>query len=78
MLEKNDFDLCNFHDLWDECLDKNGDGVRIQFPLKVHQTLAWSPKTFAVEDGVLVNPPRMPIEKLSIDFVRQPFSILNA
>ena len=44
MLEKNDFALCNFHDLWNQCLDKNGDGVRIKFPLKVHLTLSWSPE----------------------------------
>ena len=29
MLEKQDFDWCNFHNMWDQCFDKNGDGVRI-------------------------------------------------
>lgn len=78
MLEKNDFALCNFHDLWDQCLDKNGDGVRIKCPLKVHLTLSWSPQISAVESDTLMILPRMPIEKLMIDFVRHPFSILNA
>ena len=77
MLEKHDFDHCNFHNSWDQCLDKNGDGVRIKFPIKVHVNLSWSPNISAVENGTLVNPPRMPLEKLTIDFVRQPFSILN-
>lgn len=59
-------------------LDKLGDGVRIKFPVKIHITLSWSPKCSAVQGGILVNPPRMPLEKLTIDFVRQPFSILDA
>ena len=78
MLEKQDFGRCNFHNLWDQCLDKNGDGARIKFPVKVHLNLSWSPKVSAIEHGILVNPPRMPLEKLTIDFVRQPLSILNA
>ena len=78
MLEKDDFARCNFHDLWEQCLDKLGDGVRIKFPVKIHITLGWSPKCSAVQGGILVNPPRIPLEKLTIDFVRQPFSILNA
>ena len=38
MLEKNDFSICKFHEHWDQCLDKNGDGVRIQFPIKAHRS----------------------------------------
>ena len=34
MLEKQDFDQCNFHNLWDQCLDKNRYGTRIKFPFK--------------------------------------------
>lgn len=39
MLEKDDFARCNIHDLWEQCLDKLGDGVRIKFPVKIHITL---------------------------------------
>lgn len=78
MLENNDFALCHFHELWDQCVDKNGDGVRIKFPVKVHLTLGWSPKIYGVQGGTVVTQPRMPVEKLMIDFVHQPFSILNA
>lgn len=78
MLEKQDFDQCNFDNLWDQCLDKNGDGVRIKFPIKLQLNLSWSPKITAVKNGTLVNPPRMPLEKLTIEFIRQPFSILIA
>ena len=48
MLEENDFAPCNFYDLWEQCLYKNDDGVWIKFPLKVHLSLAWSPKLSAV------------------------------
>lgn len=77
MLEKQDFDQCNFHNLWDQCLDKNRYGTRIKFPVRVHLNLSLSPKLTAVENGILVNPTRMPLERVTIDFVRQPFSILN-
>jgi len=56
MLEKDDFAWCNFHDLWEQCLDKLGDGVRIKFPVKIHITLGWSPKCSAFQGGILVNP----------------------
>ena len=59
-------------------LDKNGDGAMIKCLIKVHLNLSWSPKITAVENGTMVNTPRMPLKKLTIDFVRQPFSILNA
>lgn len=78
MLEKNDSATCNFHDLWEQCVDKIGDGVRIKFPLKMHLTLGWSPKINAVQGGTVVILPRMPVEKLVIDFVRHPFSIFKA
>ena len=55
MLEKHDFDHCNFHNSWDQCLDKNGDGVRIKFPINVHMNLSWSPKIYAVKNGTLVH-----------------------
>lgn len=36
MLMKDDFAPCKFYDQWDQCLDGNGDGVRIKFPVKVY------------------------------------------
>lgn len=60
MLEKNDFAPCNFHDLREQCVDKNGDGVRIKFPLKMHLTLGWSPRIYAVQVGTVVIQPRIP------------------
>ena len=77
LLEKTDFDQCEFHSVWDQCLDKNGDGVRIKFPIKMHVYLGWSPTVRGVQDGVLVMSPKKSLEKVTIDFVRQPFSVVN-
>lgn len=76
MLEREHFIMCNFPETWDQCLDKNRDGVKIKFPMKMCLTLSWSHRISAVQ-GVLVNQPQMPLEKLTIDFVRQSFSVLN-
>lgn len=68
---------CRFHEHWDQCLDKNGDGLKIQFPVKVHLILSWSPKISYAKDGVLDIAPRMPLKKMSLDFVQKPYSVLN-
>lgn len=69
MLEKQDFEQWNFHNLWDQCFEENGNGARIRLPIKVRLNLSWSPKFSAVENGTLANPLRMPLEKLTADFV---------
>lgn len=77
MLMKDDFAPCKFYDQQDQCLDSNGDGVRIKFPVKVQPVLSWSPKMSVVGDCGLTQVPQMPNQKVTIDFVWQPFSILN-
>ena len=69
MLEKQDFEQWNFHNLWNQCFEENGNGARIRLPIKVRLNLSWSPKFSAVENGTLANPLRMPLEKLTADFV---------
>lgn len=69
MLEKQDFEQWNFHNLWNQCFEENGNGARIRLPIKVHLNLSWSPKFSAVENGTLANSLRMPLEKLTADFV---------
>lgn len=76
MLKKGDFLGCNFFNNWDQCLDRNGDGVIIQFPLRVTLVLSFSPSVTVFQDEKLVKQPRMPIEKLKIVFFRKPFSCI--
>lgn len=79
MLEKEDFSNCldYFPQYWSQCLDKNGDGVEIKFPIRRKLLLSWSPKVITGQNGVLTELPRMPVEKLIIDFLRQLLSVLN-
>ena len=78
LLNKECFTVCNFHETWDQCLDKNGDGVVIKFPIKLKPFISWSPKIHAAFNNDIIISPRTPIEKLSVDFVRQPYSIINS
>jgi len=77
MLHKNAFSECldYFPQCWYQCLDKNGDGVEIEFPIRLQLHFSWSPKRRTCQNGVLTETRRMPLEKLSIDFLRKPFSI---
>ena len=75
LLDKDDFDRCKFLENWDVVCDSNGDGVRVKYPFKVRLFLSKSPKTFSLINGELQEDQRMFIEKLSIDFCRQPVSM---
>lgn len=75
MLGREDFCNCNFFSNWYQSLDKNGDGVVIQFPMRVGLVLSFSPSTTVCQDGMLIKQPRMPVEKLRIDFVGKPYSV---
>lgn len=75
MLALTDFSHLKLPYSWDQSLDSNGDGVAIQFPVRMQLHLTWSPKLTVFQDGKLVTQPRMPLEKLSVQFICKPFSI---
>ena len=75
LLEKNDFRKCRFVDNWDIVFDRIGDGVTVKYPVKVRVFLSKSPKSFNLVNGTLQASGQMLIEKLSIDFVRQPVTV---
>ena len=77
VLEKTDFDHCKFHNTWDQCLDSNGDGVVVKFPINMRPLISWSPKMFTVNNGLLTSATRMPVKRLVVDFDLQPFSMVN-
>ena len=79
MLEKDDFPVSDnyFPQGWFQCLDKNGDGAEILFPIRLQTQLSWSTKRMHCQNGALVKSLRMPLEKLSIDFLRKPISMLG-
>ena len=71
MLEEDDFCECNNYFLqgWFQCLDKNGGGAEVLFPIRLQTHLSWSTKMLHCQNGVLVESQRMPLEKLSISGV---------
>ena len=75
MLEKDDFIKCRFMDNWDIVLDRVGDGVMVKYPIKIRVLLSKSPKRYNKINGTLQESRRMIIEKLSMDFVRQPVTV---
>lgn len=56
---------------WWYHLNQDGDGVAIDFPLKVKPILSWSPKTFVKRNGSLVEARRFPIEKVCLTVIRK-------
>nr|XP_058969958.1 heterochromatin protein 1-like [Pocillopora verrucosa] len=75
LLDKDDFNKCDLPENWDRVIDCNGDGVRVKYPFKIRLFLAKSPKTYSIINGKIQEDQRMLIEKLSIDFSRQPVTI---
>lgn len=75
MLEKSDFSRCDFPDEWDQLIDKFGDGVKIEFPVKVRPFISQGPKSHTIKTGEIKESPRYYIEKLSVNCLKQAFSL---
>ena len=52
-----------------------GDGLKIDFPVKLRPFLSWSPKTHMLKDGKVVVCPLYRPEKLSISICKTAFSL---
>ena len=70
--ERDGFQKCNFPSNWDKYLD--GDGVKIKFPIKMKIHLSKSPQVFMRLNDEVVPRKRMYIERLTFDFIREPFT----
>ena len=70
LLEKQDFIRCHFPNGWHRLKDSIGDGVQIDFPVKVRLFLSWSPKTHSLTGESITPCPRYRPEKLSISFCK--------
>ncbi|CAB4000957.1 Hypothetical predicted protein [Paramuricea clavata] len=58
---------------WDKIEDSIGDGLKIEFAVKLQPFLSWSPKTYILKDGQVVVHPRYRPEKLSISICKNAF-----
>ena len=75
LFEKQDFIRCHFPNGWHRLIDSIGDGVQIDFPVKVRLFLSWSPKTHSLTGESITPCPRYRPEKLSISFCKAACSL---
>lgn len=75
LLSKQEFDRCHFPLNWDRLVDSIGDGVKIDFPVKVRLFLSWSPKNHTLEGNSMRLLPRYRPEKLSLSFCKAACSL---
>ena len=73
LLEKKYFERCHFPEHWDTIIDSIGDGIKIDFPVKVRLFLSWSPKTHTLMGESIVSCYRP--EKISISFCKTACSL---
>jgi hypothetical protein len=72
LLERDDFNhFHNFPSNWDEMVDNTGDGLKIDFPLKLRSLLSWGPCTHISVDGKFIPCPRYRPEKLNISICKK-------
>ena len=75
LLEKDDFDHCHFPDYWYRLIDGIGDGVQIDFPVKVRLFLSWGPKNHTLAGNSICPLPRYRPEKLCLSFCKAACSL---
>lgn len=74
------YDFVNFKFLpqyWWYFEDKHGEGMAIDFPIKIKPVLSWSATHYFKKDGVLCKAPRFPVEKLCIEIAKKPCNFDN-
>ena len=70
--EYEDFNTEYFPCNWSKCCDKLGDGCTIDFPIRLHSKLKWSPTTFInQDDGKVVPKARSFEEVLVVNLVKK-------
>ena len=75
LLRKEDFDRCRFPLNWDRVVDGIGDGVQIDFPVKIRIFLSWGPKNHTLNGNSICSLPRYRPEKLSLSFCKTACSL---
>ena len=59
---------------WWYFLNKHGEGVAVDFPLKAKPILSWSSDKYIQEHGQLIKAKKFPTEKICITVVRRSYS----
>lgn len=78
MYEHSDFArLTSLSPHWHYCLNADGEGAAIDFPLKAKPVLSWTAKHYYQYQGQLKLAPRVPIEKICIEFAKRACNVTN-
>ncbi|CAB3981177.1 Hypothetical predicted protein [Paramuricea clavata] len=72
LFEENDFSKCRLPKYWNCLFDQHGDGIKINFPVKMRHFLARSRKSFVRKGGRMEVPCAL-TEKISLTFVKVAF-----
>lgn len=60
---------------WWYCLNHDGEGIAIDFPVKAKPILSWSQKKIIKKDGKLVKGAQFTIEKVCLTIIRKPCTL---
>ena len=78
LYEKMDFSrLEGLPEDWFYTLNQHGEGIAIDFPIKAKTVLSWTPLNYVGKNGKLDIAPRIPIEKIKIEFAKRACNINN-
>jgi hypothetical protein len=61
---------------WFYVLNQHGEGMAIRFPIKAKAIVSWTPSMFVSNNGTLELAPRIPLEKITIDFPKRACNIV--
>ena len=72
LYKKMDFEALKYlPENWWYHVNKSGEGIAVDFPMKVRPVLSWSSENFLKKNGKLCRAPRMPVEKICLTVVRK-------
>ena len=78
LYSKHDFArLTTLPEYWWYYLNQLGEGVAVDFPIKIKPVLTWSPVQHVKKAGKLVKASQFPIEKLCVTVVKRACDINN-
>lgn len=78
LCEKDDFSRFLLPQYWHYYLNELGEGISVDFPIKLRTVLGYSPKRFIVNnDNKLIEGPKSPTEKVSLVINRRACDLNN-
>lgn len=77
LYEKDDFNRLKLPDFWYYYLNELGQGIAVNFPIKMKTVLSFTKKRYIVSNGLLKLAPSSPIEKAVLFVNRRACDISN-